>query len=104
VNQSAAEIMRRQIEVKAVDLAGPGASPLVVTLAVTAAVCWWEYSLRLANLPVNSIRDPDPADRVCQRAFKRWIAAAKTLAMVQRMAPMVQVNVAHGPMQVVNNP
>ena len=102
VNEECVKVTRGLIRDKALDLAGPDPSPLVMTLAVTAAVCWWEYSLRLTRLPVNHIRDPDPADRACQRAFKRWLAAARTLATVQKMAPSIQINVAHGPMQVVN--
>ena len=94
------------VEEKALELAGPSpVPPLVATLAVTAAICWAEYQFRMMCVKPTKFRQPDVVDTGVNRAFKRWMEAARTLASVQRLhLPAVQINVAHGPQQVVNNP
>jgi hypothetical protein len=103
-DKQASLIVQRQIKAKARELAGESPSALVMTLALSAACTWYEMSFRLASLPIGRAMHPDPRDICYERALKRWLAAARTLAQVQKLNITVQVNVSQGPMQVVNSP
>ena len=85
---------------KTLALAGPRPTALALTVAATAAAAWYETVQRSAGLQITESRHPDLRDVAYGRAFKRWLAAARTLATIQRLPAMVQVNVAHGPQQV----
>jgi hypothetical protein len=88
---------------KAGQLAGPDASPLVWTLACSAAATWWDYSWRTMGYAIGRTQHPDVSSIALDRALRRWLAAARTLAQVQKLNIQVQINVSRGPMQVVNN-
>jgi hypothetical protein len=87
---------------KAGQLAGPDPTPLVWTLACTAAACWWDCNWRTMTHAIGRTQHPDVSSLALDRALKRWLAAARTLANVQKLSLTVQINVAHA-MQVVNN-
>ena len=92
------------LEDQALALAGaPPVPSLVGSLAVTAAICWYEYMVRSMAIRAGKFRNPDVVDTRVTRAFRRWMEAARTLANVQRLKLTVQVNIAHGPQQVVKN-
>jgi hypothetical protein len=78
------------------DLAGPDPTPIVETLAMTAAMFWHE--LRIRQIAWNS--GSEATQRAIDRSLKRYLATLRTLAMVQRV-PRLQVNIAQN--QVVAN-
>jgi hypothetical protein len=62
-------------------------------------VCWYEYFRRAATIKPHQTVNPDFHDAAYGRALRRWISAAKALALVQRTPVSVFMNVA-GPTQV----
>ena len=83
-------------------LAGPDRSPIVVTLARTAALAW--FAMRLCEHRLTSdaesrqrrtIAQADHMQRQVDRAHRRYLATLKTLATVRRLAiPTLQINLA----------
>jgi hypothetical protein len=85
---------------RALQLAGPNPNPLVAALAATAAACFLEYEHRLCTLQLDETEDE--ADKYRGRALRRWLTAARTLAVVQKMRPArIQINLAQN--QIVAN-
>jgi hypothetical protein len=103
-DKAAGKTLGGMLKAKALELAGPNPSPLVLSLSVTAAVCWWEVSKRAMNLQINRTIDRDYWDKAYTRAFNRWLKISRTLATIQRInPPMVQINLAaQGHQQIVN--
>jgi hypothetical protein len=85
--------VKDDIKARGTDLAGPGATPLTESLALNVAV--FEHDLRLRQAicaPGQTCSEID--HRTLDRAMKRYLQAAKLLAMVQKLnLPNVQINV-----------
>ena len=81
-------------------LAGPAPSPLAASLALTVALC--ESDVRLRHTLNGPLRNNLDGQRKLDRAMRRYLAAIKALAVVQRLnLPPIQVNMATN--QVVSN-
>jgi hypothetical protein len=107
-NEKAAKSMRDDIIGKAREFAGACPNGLVQSLAVTAALCWYETQFRFTTMNINKVLTPASADArhaYLDRAMKRFERMMRTLAYVRKLGlPSIQVNIAHGPQQVVNHP
>jgi hypothetical protein len=94
------ETMKRHMTAMAQDLAGPQASPLEMMLAQRIALCYFHlyYCDNIAILNDGNEAWTNADDKMQQKridaANKRYLAATKTLAQVQRLnLPDVQINV-----------
>jgi hypothetical protein len=75
------------------ELAGPGASPIVESLALTVAMC--EHDLRVRHMVNGPQINHADGQKYLDRAARRYLAAVKMLATVQRMGGLnIQVNLA----------
>jgi hypothetical protein len=85
--------MACEIEANAHQLAGPSSSPLVQSLALTVALTEADVrSRQVQNGPLTRNQD---GQRNLDRAMRRYLAACKALAAVQRLnLPTIQVNIA----------
>jgi hypothetical protein len=95
--------LHRILRDKATALAGPRPSPLVLTLAVTCAAAWYEALQRSSALRIANSRHPDLHDIAYNRAFKRWMSAARTLATIQKIPLPTIVNIANQQQVVVRS-
>jgi hypothetical protein len=97
---TSAKFMANMISRKANELAGPNPSPLVSTIALTAATLWYDTSLRMAGVGGGS----EAHQKAFDRSLKRYEKIMRLLATVQRVPTYLQVNIASGHQQVVNSP
>jgi hypothetical protein len=99
-DSDARENLIRNIKQHAAELAGPSPSPVLKSLALTVALC--EHDLRIRHAINGPQTYYDSGQRCLDRAERRYLAAVRMLATVQRMnLPNIQVNVARN--QVVKN-
>jgi hypothetical protein len=95
-NETVAANLYDVVKSKAIEIAGPQPSGLVLSFAVTAAVAWFELSIRSHRLDFDRELCPDVSDVCYQRAFRRWMTAVRTLSIAQRhKLSAVQINMAH---------
>lgn len=91
---------QRDIENRAAGLMAGSSSPLIETLSLTVALC--EHELRARQLMNNPLSNFPDGQKNYDRAMRRYLAACKTLATVQKLEfPSLQVNIARN--QVVQN-
>ena len=92
--------MADELEENAARLAGPSLSPLLQSLGLTVALC--EHDIRMRHVLNGPLKNNHDGQRNLDRAMRRYLAAIKALAVVQRCAlPPIQVNIAE--QQVVAN-
>jgi hypothetical protein len=102
--QAQADIARYLAKMRT-DLDGPNPSALE-RLLVDCVVTLWLHVAYLERCWARALRKGGPTlkdmDRMLDRANRRYLAAAKTLASVRRMAlPVVQMNLARQQVNVV---
>jgi hypothetical protein len=90
-NALAKEAMNRQMEGMRQELAGPTPTPLDRLLAERVALCWLHASYADAMYAQSmktgcSVVTGDYLQRRQDRAHRRFLTAARTLALVQRLA------------------
>jgi hypothetical protein len=103
-DEKAAEAVHEDLLQKARELAGPCPTLLEVTLATTAALCWYELSYRIYNASMGKMYELDMSQTYYNRALKRYLSVMRTLANIQKLdLPSIQINIA-GRQQVVNTP
>jgi hypothetical protein len=89
-----------EIEARAVELAGPSPSPVLRSVSLTVALC--EFDVRARQGIDGPLTDVERRQRNLDRSMRRYLAAVRTLAVVQRAGlPPIQVNIAE--QQVVSN-
>lgn len=97
-NHVAAEALRRKIDGLRDEVAGPNASALERILAERVALCWLdvnESDRRLSDHSEMTIKQAAFREDRRDRAYRRFLAACKTLATVRKLGvPAIQVNVA----------
>lgn len=87
------ESRRRMLRAASREIAGPNPSPLEAALAQSAALAFAEVQY-LQTLTFRS-GSTEALDKRLSRAHARAMSAAKTLAVVRRLAaPVVQLNIA----------
>jgi len=92
--------MADELEENAARLAGPSLSPLLQSLGLTVALC--EHDIRMRHVLNGPLKNNHDGQRNLDRAMRRYLAAIKALAVVQRCAfSPIQVNIAE--QQVVAN-
>jgi hypothetical protein len=80
----------REIRRHAAELAGPCPSPLVESLALTAALT--HYDLRFRQALAGPLTTNPHSQRYLDLAMRRYLAVIRMLAAVQRL-PVVQINI-----------
>jgi hypothetical protein len=93
---AAGEALRRRIAQVRDELAGPDASPLERLLADNLALAWADAHLaaeRAYRAAALTLTEADRIERRRDRAQRRLIAAAKSLDLIRRVMPAVQVHV-----------
>jgi hypothetical protein len=93
------EAIHRKIDSVRAELEGPNPTPIERLLAVRASLCWqianWYESRFIESTGDMTIGQADYQQRRLDRAHRRFLSAAETLARVRKLAlPMFQVNVA----------
>jgi hypothetical protein len=91
------EVLRRQAEVLAEQLAGPGASVLERLLADRIATC----KLHVEIMEIEAARNLDPRvtllfEKAADRASRRYLGAIKALTQLRKLAPDLAVLVSVG--------
>jgi hypothetical protein len=85
--------MMDEIEERAATLAGPSPAPLLQSLAFTVALC--EHDVRARQFVDGPLINSDLRQRNLDRSMRRYLAACRALATVQRLnTPNIQVNLA----------
>jgi hypothetical protein len=99
-NLATGEGIAAKLEAIRQDLAGPGATGVERLLAERVALCYldvhdWDIRHNQANdTGTLSARDHEHYQRMRTNAHQRYMSALKTLAMVRKMGPAVQINFA----------
>ena len=92
--------MMEEIQARAHELAGPSPSPLLQSIGLTVALC--EHDVRARQSVDGPLSNVGTRLRNLDRSMRRYLAACRMLALVQRLnLPSIQVNVATN--QVVSN-
>ena len=96
------EVLRRELDEKIQEFAGPTPSPIERALAETATLSWFALRLYEATYVCSSesedgltLKQADFHLRRIDRAHRRLLSSLKTLATIRRLAlPALQINVA----------
>jgi len=98
------ELLRRDLDRLAAELAGERPTPLERLLAERAALCWLDATtldVLHASTAGLSLAQAEHAGRARDRAHRRFLAAAKALAQVRKLGlPAVQINIGRNQLNV----
>jgi hypothetical protein len=94
------EATRRELKAMRQELEGPQPTPLERLLVARVVACWFQVQHADTTVARSMVRQVDPQTaeyymKRQDRANKRFLAAAKTLAQVRKLlVPTVQINIA----------